>query len=320
MKLLEVENLRLGFLQNGRLVLALDDVSFFVKKAETVCIVGESGCGKTLTSLSIIRLTPPSAKILGGKVIFEGRNLLKIPEKEMREIRGKEISIIFQEPFTSLNPVFTIGDQLKEAIYIHEKISEEELEKRCIDLLKLVGIPSAELRMKNYPHQLSGGQRQRVMIAMAICCRPKLLIADEPTTALDVTVQAQIIELFRRLKQEYDLSLLYVTHDLSVVAHIADRVYVMYSGMIVEEGDVFQIFYNPKHPYTRGLLESIPYKVKRKERLKSIPGFTPDLLNRPSGCPFHPRCRSSSDICFKEKPEMRYVENGHGVRCHLLEG
>jgi len=317
--ILYVQDLKVGFYQDGKMAIAVNDVTFFVKQAETVCIVGESGCGKTLTSLSILRLIPPNSRIIDGKIIFDGIDILKLDEESMQRIRGKEISMIFQEPLTSLNPVFTIGEQIAEAIYVHEKLSKEKIEERCINLLKLVGIPSPEKRLYDYPHQLSGGQRQRVMIAIAIACNPKLIIADEPTTALDVTVQAQILNLFKELQKSHNISLLYITHDLSVVANIADRVYVMYAGSIMEEGNVYQIFYDPKHPYTKGLLESLPQRSKKGKRLKSIPGMVPNLLNKPSGCPFHPRCRFSKEICFKVFPEIKDYANGHRIRCHIME-
>ena len=317
--ILKVQGLRVGFSLDEKFHIAVDGISFFVNPGETVCIVGESGCGKTVTSLSIMKLIPPNGRIIDGNIIFDDIDISDLSERDMQRIRGKEISMIFQEPLTSLNPVFTIGDQIAEPILIHEGFSKEETKERCIELLGLVGIPSPEKRLYDYPHQLSGGQRQRVMIAIALACNPKLVIADEPTTALDVTVQAQILGLFKKLQKGYHISLLYITHDLSVVAQIADRVYVMYSGIIVEEGNVYQIFYEPRHPYTKGLLESLPKRAERGKRLKSIPGMVPDIMNRPSGCPFHTRCQFALDVCREKSPGTKDFGNGHRIRCHIVE-
>ena len=315
--ILNISNLSVGFRIKRDFALAIRDVSLKVKKGEIVCVVGESGCGKTITALSIMRLLPPNSEIAGGRIMFEGKDLLSLSEDEMRSIRGNEISIIFQEPLTSLNPVFRIGDQIAETIKVHKKMKEDEIKRRCIELLELVGIKEPEKRIYDYPHQLSGGQRQRVMIAISLACNPKLIIADEPTTALDVTVQAQILKLFRELQKKLRISLLYITHDLSVVAQIADRVYVMYAGMIMEEGKVEDIFYRPRHPYTIGLLESLP-KRERSKRLKSIPGMVPDIFHRPSGCLFHPRCSLCKDICKSTIPDLRDLGDGHRVRCHVI--
>jgi oligopeptide/dipeptide ABC transporter ATP-binding protein len=255
---------------------------------------------------------------MGGEVLFKGRNLLDLDEEAMQEIRGNHIAMVFQEPMTSLNPVFTIGDQIEEAIIIHEALSESERDDRCVQLLRDVGIPSAEERLKDYPHQLSGGQRQRVMIAMALACNPDLVIADEPTTALDVTIQAQILNLFKELKEKRQMSLLYITHDLGVVAHIADRIYVMYSGMNAEQGNPHDIFHNPRHPYTMGLLKSLPTRTKRGIELHSIPGTVPDPAYRPTGCPFHPRCSYAIETCKTEFPAMSDYGNGHQSRCPVV--
>jgi len=255
---------------------------------------------------------------MGGNVLFDSRNLLELDEEEMQKIRGRRIAMIFQEPMTSLNPVFTIEEQIEEAILVHEKVSTEEARQRCIQLLRDVGIPSPEERLRDYPHQLSGGQRQRVMIAMALACNPELVIADEPTTALDVTIQAQILNLFRELKQKREMSLLYITHDLGVVANIADRVYVMYAGVIAEQGEVAHIFRNPRHPYTQGLLASLPTRVKRGKTLHSIPGTVPNPAYKPEGCPFHPRCSFVIETCRVKFPEMCDYGGGHLSRCPVL--
>jgi oligopeptide/dipeptide ABC transporter ATP-binding protein len=260
----------------------------------------------------------PPGEIAGGRILFGGKNLLDFTEEEMQEIRGNHISMVFQEPLTSLNPVFTIGDQIEEAIKIHEHVEPQDLRARCIQLLKDVGIPSPEDRLKDYPHQLSGGQRQRVMIAMALACNPDLFIADEPTTALDVTIQAQIMELFSSLQEKRSMSVLYITHDLGVVANIADRVYVMYAGIVAEKGTTSQIFDDPCHPYTQGLLASLPLRTKRGTRLHSIPGTVPDPAYKPGGCPFHPRCNIAIETCRTQFPEMFDYGGGHQSRCPVL--
>lgn len=317
--LLSVQNLKVYFRSGDECARAVDGVSFQVRKKETVCIVGESGCGKTVSALSILGLvTTPPGEIVDGQIVFAGRNLLEFSEKEMQKIRGNHIAMVFQEPLTSLNPVFTIGNQISEAVSIHKKLGAESLHEKCIQLLKNVGISSPEQRLEDYPHQLSGGQRQRVMIAMALACGPDLIIADEPTTALDVTVQAQILELFGTIQKKQSMSILYITHDLGVVAAIADRVYVMYAGIIAEQGNTEQIFRNARHPYTQGLLESLPSLSKRGKRLSSIPGTVPNPAYKPPGCPFHPRCPHKAPSCYKEHPKMCDYGKGHLARCPIL--
>ncbi len=322
--ILDVKNLRTSFFTEAGEIRAVDRVSFQVKRGRTLGIVGESGCGKSVTSLSIMRLIPePPGKVVGGEILYAGQDLLKLNAADMRKIRGDEISMIFQEPMTSLNPVFTVGNQIVEAIELHQGLKPKEARARAIEMLKLVGIPAAEERVDEYPHQLSGGMRQRVMIAMALSCTPNVLIADEPTTALDVTIQAQILELLRELQKKLGMAMILITHDLGVVAEVADEVAVMYAGNIVEQGTVRDIFKNPKHPYTRGLLNSIPTlsrdptgKVK-KERLETIPGIVPNLLELPSGCRFQERCQWVSDRCRAQEPELRVVQGEHRVRCVL---
>lgn len=317
--LLRVENLRVAFQGRKGVARAVEGVSFRVDAGETVCLVGESGCGKTVTSLSILGLiAQPPGQILSGRILLDGSDLLRLTEEEMQGIRGNRIAMIFQEPLTSLNPVFTIGDQIQEAMRIHKPWSREEIRRRTLELLEATGIPFPEDRLRDYPHQLSGGQRQRVMIAMALACEPQLIIADEPTTALDVTIQAQILALFRSLQRQRRLSLLYITHDLGVVAGIAHRVYVMYAGLIVEEGTAHQIFFRPAHPYTQALLASLPVRSKRGERLQSIPGSVPDPALRPAGCPFHPRCPHALSSCRGALPEMEELEEEHRSRCPVL--
>jgi len=317
--MLSVQDLKVYFISEGRVARALDGVSYEVRQGETVCLVGESGCGKTVSALTILGILPrPPAEIMGGNVLFNGQNLLELNEKEMRTIRGRRIAMVFQEPMTSLNPVFTIEDQIEEAIMVHEDVEKEVARQRCMQLLKDVGIPSPEERLKDYPHQLSGGQRQRVMIAMALACNPDLVIADEPTTALDVTIQAQILTLFQELKQKRQMSLLYITHDLGVVANIADRIYVMYAGTIAEQGDALHIFSEPRHPYTQGLLASLPSRAKRGRTLHSVPGAVPDPAYKPIGCPFHPRCPFAIESCRIQFPEMCDYGGGHLSRCPVL--
>jgi peptide/nickel transport system ATP-binding protein len=317
--MLSVQDLKVYFVGDRSVARALDGASYEVRTGETVCLVGESGCGKTVSALAILGIIPqPPGKVMGGKVLFDGQNLLDLDEEEMQKVRGKRIAMVFQEPMTSLNPVFTIEDQISEAIMVHEKAGDNEIRKRCIQLLKDVGIPSPEERLKDYPHQLSGGQRQRVMIAMALACKPDVVIADEPTTALDVTVQAQILRLFQELQQKKRMSLLYITHDLGVVANIADRIYVMYAGIIVEQGDTSHIFQDSRHPYTQGLLASLPSRTKRGGTLHSIPGLVPDPSDKPLGCPFHPRCSFAVKSCQIKFPEMYDYGEGHVSRCPVL--
>lgn len=315
-----MENLKTYFYTEDGVVKAVDGVSFEVREGETLGIVGESGSGKSVTPLSIMRLLDQNGKIVDGKIIFKGRNLLELSENEMRKIRGKEIAMIFQEPMVALNPVFTIGDQIMEAIILHQNVSEKEARKMAIDLLRKVGIPEPEKRVDEYPHQLSGGMRQRAMIAMALSCRPSLLIADEPTTALDVTIQAQILELMKELQKEYGMAIILITHDMGVVAEMSDKVAVMYAGKVVEYGDVKTIFTEPKHPYTYALLESIPRIDVEQERLKSIPGNVPDPLNFPPGCKFHPRCEFfEKGKCDVEEPELEDLDGNHKVRCFFWQ-
>lgn len=319
MPLLSVQGLKVHFKTDNGTSRAVDGISFEVEKGETVCLVGESGCGKTVLSLAIMGLIPsPPGEIVGGSVLVKGREILDLGDDQMQKIRGNQIAMVFQEPMNSLNPVFTIGNQIKEAITTHEGIDDREALERCERLLKDVGIPSPKERVKDYPHQLSGGQRQRVMIAMALACDPDLVIADEPTTALDVTVQAQILQLFRAIQKMRNMSLLYITHDLGVVADIADRIYVMYAGIIAEEGTTNDIFKNPCHPYTRGLLASLPSRANRGVPLHSIRGNVPDPAYKPKGCPFHPRCDYAIKSCWNEFPNMHDYGQGHKARCPIL--
>lgn len=313
--ILEVENLKTYFYTVDGVMPAVDGVSFNVIKGETLGIVGESGSGKSVTARSIMRLVPnPPGKIIEGSINFNGENLLKKSENEMRSIRGNKIAMIFQDPMTSLNPVFTVGSQIVEAIMLHQKINKKEATNKAIEMLKLVGIPSPEKRMKDYPHQMSGGMRQRAMIAMALSCEPELLIADEPTTALDVTIQAQILDLINDIKKKFNMSVIIITHDLGVVAEIADRVIVMYAGRMMEYGSVAEIFKEPLHPYTKGLMESIPRIDVNEERLKSIEGTLPDLYKEVKGCRFADRCSFAVEGCFGEEPPLIDVTN-RKVRC-----
>ena len=317
--LLEIQNLSTVFHTDDGIVKAVTGVSFEVMPGETLGIVGESGCGKSVTAMSVLRLIPiPPGEIPEGKILYRGENLLEFNDTRMRRLRGNEISMIFQEPMTALNPVYTVGDQIMEAIRLHQRVGKAEARKRAIEMLVHVGIPAPGQRVDEYPHQLSGGMRQRVMIAMALSCHPSLLIADEPTTALDVTIQAQILDLLRKLRSEMDMAIMLITHDLGVVAENADRVVVMYAGRVAEYTDVETLFRAPRHPYTIGLLESMPSMDHGKDRLRVIRGAVPPPTAFPSGCPFHPRCPFAVDRCRTELPELEAVGPGHTARCHRL--
>jgi oligopeptide/dipeptide ABC transporter ATP-binding protein len=318
--LLDIQGLQTHFFTEAGTVRAVDGVSLTIRKGETLGVVGESGCGKSVTALSVLRLIPnPPGKIVGGRILLEGRDLLQLPEEEMRKVRGGSISMIFQEPMTSLNPVFTVGDQIAEGIRLHQGLSKRDSWSKAIEMLRLVRIPDPERRVGEYPHQMSGGMRQRVMIAMALSCNPQLLIADEPTTALDVTIQAQILELLNQLKAELGMAVMLITHDLGVVADTAARVAVMYAGRVVEEAPVLELFTHPMHPYTQGLLNSIPRleKAERRARLQAIPGMVPDLLDLPPGCKFQARCQKIFEPCRGEEPRLRTLGPDHSVRCYL---
>jgi peptide/nickel transport system ATP-binding protein/oligopeptide transport system ATP-binding protein len=320
--LLEIQGLKTFFFTRKGIVKAVDGVDLSLNEGETLGLVGESGCGKSMTALSIMRLVPePIGRIVEGSINFEGRDIVKMTESEMRKIRGNRISMVFQEPMTSLNPVFKVGFQIAEAIQLHQEVPAKGAWERSIEMLRLVGIPSPESRVNEYPHQMSGGMRQRVMIAMALSCRPKLMIADEPTTALDVTIQAQILDLINRLKEKVGSSILLITHNLGVVAEVAQYVGVMYAGHIMEYSDVNRLFKNPKHPYTVGLFQSIPKKrgSGQRERLQVIPGLVPDLLGLPIGCKFQDRCSQVFQKCKEEPPSLVEIEPGHQVRCWLYE-
>ncbi|MCH8993877.1 MAG: ABC transporter ATP-binding protein [Chloroflexi bacterium] len=317
MSLLEVRDLRTYFFTDDGVVKAVDGVSYDVEEGETLGLVGESGCGKSVSALSILRLIPtPPGKIVGGEVIFEGEDLLKVDEAEIRHVRGNRIAMIFQEPMTSLNPVLTIGRQLTEGLELHLNMDGESAERRAIQLLELVGISEAAARISDYPHQFSGGMRQRVMIAMALSCNPKLLLADEPTTALDVTIQAQVLEILARLSRELGTAVVIITHNLGVVARYADRVNVMYAGKIVETASAKTLYEQPRHPYTLGLLKSVPrLDQEKKTKLEVIEGTPPDLINMPPGCSFYPRCTFRVDRCAQEAPPMQAVGDKHQAAC-----
>ncbi|HEU4340366.1 MAG TPA: ABC transporter ATP-binding protein [Candidatus Binatia bacterium] len=317
--LIQVKNLQTSFFTPEGEVRAVDGVSFEIGESKTLGLVGESGCGKSVTSLSIMRLIPsPPGKIVGGEIQYRGRDLLKLSNEQMRKIRGNEISMIFQEPMTSLNPVFTVGNQIGEAIRLHQGLGKKETRQKTVDMLRLVKIADPESRVDSYPHQLSGGMRQRVMIAMALSCNPSLLIADEPTTALDVTIQAQILELMKELQGKMGMALLLITHDLGVVAEQADDVAIMYAGKIVERAATGAIFARPLHPYTRGLLNSLPGTgAKKKKRLDAIPGVVPSPLRLPSGCRFRDRCPSAQAVCADAEPPLVEKERGHWAACYF---
>ena len=315
--ILEVRNLRTSFFTDDGEVKAVDGVSFVVPKGKTIGIVGESGSGKSITSLSILRLLASTGKIVGGEVLFKGEDLIGYSDNKMREVRGNAISMIFQEPMTSLNPVFTVGQQISESLIKHKGLSKREAMVRSVELLKLVGIPSPDRRVKNYPYELSGGMRQRVMIAMALACDPEILIADEPTTALDVTIQAQILMLIKDLQKRLGMSVIFITHDLGVVAETCDYVAVMYAGQIVEYADVRTLFEKPNHPYTIGLLNSLPRHDIDQEKLVPIKGNVPNVHEMPTGCRFAPRCPAATELCNSELPELIEDGNGNDVRCWI---
>jgi peptide/nickel transport system ATP-binding protein len=318
--LIRVRDLRTYFDLDEGVVRAVDGVSFDIRRGRTLGLVGESGCGKSVTSLSILRLIPsPPGRIAGGAIEYGGRNLLELSDREMRAIRGNDIAMIFQEPMTSLNPVFTVGFQIMEALVLHQKLSHRAARERTLNMLREVGIPSPEVRIDEYPHQMSGGMKQRAMIAMALACNPALLIADEPTTALDVTIQAQILRLLKRLQAEHGMAILLITHDLGVIAENADDVAVMYASKLAEKADVRELFGRPLHPYTVGLFRSLPRPGRERERLDVIPGTVPNPLEFPSGCKFHPRCFMSQEVCRLKEPELREVRPGHLSACHFAE-
>jgi peptide/nickel transport system ATP-binding protein len=314
--LLEVRSLSTHFFTEDGVIRAVENISFDLFPGEILSLVGESGCGKSVTALSILKLlASPPGRVVSGEILFDGKDLLKLKEKEMEKVRGNDIAMIFQEPMTSLNPVFTVGDQIMEAILFHQKVDREEARKKAVELLDRVRIPSPEATIDAYPHQLSGGMRQRAMIAMALSCQPKLLIADEPTTALDVTVQAQVLRLLKEIQREMGMAVLLITHDLGVVSEIADRVAVMYAGRMMEYGPIETIFEQVRHPYTRGLLDSIPSLEEKRNRLNAIPGQVPDPMDLPAGCTFHPRCTLAMDDCKKAEPPLFPVNGNHLSRC-----
>jgi oligopeptide/dipeptide ABC transporter ATP-binding protein len=322
MPLLDIRRLRTHFKTPQGTVRAVDDVSLTVAAGEVLGIVGESGCGKSVLSLSILRLLPmPPAIFAGGQILFDGQDLLKASTEEIRRIRGNRISMIFQEPMSALNPVFTIGNQLAEVFRVHQSLDKTEALEKAVTMLETVGVPAPRRRVKEYPYQLSGGMRQRVMIAMALACRPALLIADEPTTALDVTIQAQILDLMEQLRRDLDTAIIIVSHDLGVIAETARRVVVMYTGKIMEAAETVALFDSPLHPYTRGLMRAIPAVTSRRDQgeLYEISGVVPSLLNLPSGCPFNPRCPLVGDICRRREPELREAAPGHWVSCWMVE-
>lgn len=316
--LLEIKNLTVQFPSKDRYVNAVNGVNLTIREGEILGIVGESGCGKSVSLFSTLQLLPPQAK-MSGEILFEGQDLMKLSKKEIRKIRGKSISMIFQEPMTSLNPVFKIGDQIAEAICLHKGADKKTARAEALELLKMVEVPDAEKRLECYPHQLSGGLRQRVMIAMALACKPKILLADEPTTALDVTIQAQILQLMLKLNKEYGMSIAIVTHDMGVIAETAQRIDVFYFGKVVEEADTMELFDHPTHPYTEGLLGCIPSMNTNAERLNTIDGMIPNPLDPPKGCAFQSRCPYATDLCKQKMPEFKEVAPGHRVACHFAE-
>ncbi|AOM03492.1 MULTISPECIES: ABC transporter ATP-binding protein [Bacillus] len=316
---IELKDLQTHFQTEEGTVKAVNHVSFSVREGETVCVVGESGCGKSVTALSVMGLIAESGSVVGGDILYEGKSLLRMKEKELRSLRGNDIAMIFQEPMTSLNPVFTVGEQIVETLREHELLSKNEAYKKAIELIRKVGIARADEIVHSYPHELSGGMLQRIMIAVALSCNPKLLIADEPTTALDVTIQAQILDLLRQVKEEFKTSILLITHDLGVVAEMADYVVVMYGGKVIEEAPVLEIFQNPKHPYTKGLLKSKPVMGKRIDKLYSIPGQVPNLVGLGEFCYFSGRCEHCMEICGKEAPNLNVNDENHKVACWLYE-
>ncbi|WP_242214984.1 ABC transporter ATP-binding protein [Bacillus cereus group sp. BfR-BA-01383] len=315
----ELKDLQTHFQTEEGTVKAVNHVSFAVREGETVCVVGESGCGKSVTALSIMGLIAESGSVVGGDILYEGKSLLEMKEKELRSLRGNDIAMIFQEPMTSLNPVFTVGEQIVETLREHELLSKNEAYKKAIELIRKVGIARADEIVHSYPHELSGGMLQRIMIAVALSCNPKLLIADEPTTALDVTIQAQILDLLRQIKEEFKTSILLITHDLGVVAEMADYVVVMYGGKVIEEAPVLEIFQNPKHPYTKGLLKAKPVMGKRIDKLYSIPGQVPNLVGLGEFCYFSGRCEHCMEICKEEAPNLNVHDENHKVACWLYE-
>ncbi len=321
MALLEIKGLKTHFATDAGILQAVDGVDISINKGETLCVVGESGCGKTVTAMSILKLIAmPPGRIVAGQIMFEGRDLVPLSSKQLDDIRAKEIGFIFQEPMTSLNPVLTIGEQIAESLRRHEALTKKQALERTIEMLKLVQIPNAEGRVHHYPHQFSGGMRQRVMIAMALACRPKLVIADEPTTALDVTIQAQILDLLQDMKDRFGMAVMLITHAMGVVAETAQRVVVMYAGKVVEEAPVDELFSNPRHPYTQGLIRSIPridLDAEHKTRLEAIGGSVPILINPTPGCRFAPRCRYAMSICREKEPRLREIAPGHRIACHL---
>ncbi|GAB6995816.1 MAG: oligopeptide/dipeptide ABC transporter ATP-binding protein [Bradyrhizobium sp.] len=321
MALLDIKGLKTHFNTDAGVLQAVDGVDISINRGETLCVVGESGCGKTVTAMSILKLIAmPPGKIVEGEIMFEGRDLVPLTSHELDDIRAKEIGFIFQEPMTSLNPVLTIGEQIAESLRRHEAVTRKQALERTIEMLKLVQIPNAAGRVHHYPHQFSGGMRQRVMIAMALACRPKLVIADEPTTALDVTIQAQILDLLQDMKERFGMAVMLITHAMGVVAETAQRVVVMYAGKVVEEAPVEELFGDPRHPYTQGLIRSIPridLDAEHKTRLEAIGGSVPILINPPPGCRFAPRCKHAMSICTEQEPRLREIAPGHRMACHL---